>query len=94
MDYKVVWTPNAEEDLRLILDFLMDEWADNFAKIFSEQIFKTLNLLEKHPYLGVVTYEFSSIRRIAITRKYGLYYTVLRKEIIVLNLLSNKKTKD
>ncbi len=49
MALKIVWTTNAEEDLRQILDYLLDEWADSFAEVFSEQLFQTLNLLELHP---------------------------------------------
>lgn len=93
MALKIVWSPNAEEDFRLILDYLMDEWADNFAEMFSDQLFKTLNLLENHPYIGMATNEFSSIRRISVTRQYGLYYMVLRDEIVIVNLLNNKKGK-
>ena len=40
MALKIVWTTNAEEDLRQILDYLLDEWADSFAEVFSEQLFK------------------------------------------------------
>jgi plasmid stabilization system protein ParE len=93
MAFKVVWTNNAEDDLRSILDYLLDEWADSFAEIFSEQLFQTLNLLETHPYLGAVTEDFTSIRRIAINKQYSLYYLVLKDEIVVANILNNSRKK-
>ena len=71
----------------------MDEWSDDFAEKFSDQLFKVLNLLEKHPFIGMATPEFNSVRQIAITRQYNLYYMVLRDEVIVVNLLNNKKLK-
>jgi hypothetical protein len=34
--------------LREIINYLLDEWADDFAETFAEQINKTLTLLELH----------------------------------------------
>ncbi len=93
MALKIVWTTNAEEDLRQILDYLLDEWADSFAEVFSEQLFQTLNLLELNAYLGMATQEFTSIKRIAINRQYSFYYLVLKDEVVVINILNNKRQK-
>ncbi|TAE38262.1 MAG: type II toxin-antitoxin system RelE/ParE family toxin [Runella slithyformis] len=93
MAFEIVWSPNAEEDLHSVLNFLMEEWSDTFAETFSEKLFKVLNLLENHPYIGMTTDEFSSIRSIAVTRQYALYYMVLRNEVVIVNLLNNKNKK-
>ena len=41
----------------------------------------------------MVTQEFTSIRRIAIKRQYSLYYLVLKDEVVVINILNNKRQK-
>ena len=93
MAHEIVWSENAREDFREIVNYLIDEWADDFAEKFSNQISKTLELLEVHPLLGMTTSDFSSIRKIAINRKYILYYMVVNQQIIVVNIYQNSREK-
>lgn len=94
MAHEIVWTTNAEDDFREIIEYLLDDWADDFAEKFGEQVNKALSLLETYPFLGVVTNEFSSVRKIAINRQYSLYYIVLRQQIVIVNLYQNSRNKN
>ncbi|MCU0342154.1 MAG: type II toxin-antitoxin system RelE/ParE family toxin [Spirosomaceae bacterium] len=69
----------------------MDEWSDDFADVFSNRLVKVLDILEKHPFIGMVTQQFTTIRKIAIDKKYTLYYLVLGQEVVVVNVLFNHR---
>ena len=93
MAYEIIWSSNAEDDFRAIIGYFMDQWADDFADKFGEQVLKTISLIEKHPYIGMETESLSSIRKIAVNQHYTLYYLVVRQEIIICNLYQNSRNK-
>ncbi len=40
MDYQIIWSSEAQDEIRAILDFLLDNWGDTVADRFSDQIFQ------------------------------------------------------
>ncbi len=47
MAYQIVWHDNAKEDLRDILNYLLDNWSDEVAEKFNDMLFSKLQNLEK-----------------------------------------------
>jgi plasmid stabilization system protein ParE len=93
MALQVSWTVNAEEDFRRIISYLLDEWSDTFAEKFSEEVKKKLWLLSEQPYVGAQSSDLSSVRSVSVTRRYKLYYLILRDEVVIVNLLHVNQTR-
>lgn len=53
MDTEIVWHPEAQEDYRDILSYLLDKWSFEVADKFTSQIEDSLQLLVRHHHLGI-----------------------------------------
>ena len=47
MAYQVIWSDEAQNEVRDILTYLMDTWNDKIAENFSQQISEVAELLTK-----------------------------------------------
>jgi plasmid stabilization system protein ParE len=92
MAKKITWSPDAREEFKTILDYLLTEWSESFAERFSEEVSRKIDLLTEQPFMGKATDLLSSVRFISINRQYTLYYVVLDDSIWIANLIhANKK---
>ena len=91
MVYKIVWTPNAEEDFDKILNYLSVRWSIEIAFDFIQIFYHKLDLLEIMPNLGVKSEKRKTTRRILITKHNYLIYSVLGDEITLLNIFDNRQ---
>ncbi len=60
MDYQIIWSDDAQEEIRQILDFLLDERGDSQAQKFSEQMIQESNILKKQPFAGQRNFSIKS----------------------------------
>jgi addiction module RelE/StbE family toxin len=94
MAKEVVWQPDAKEDFREIVSYLLDTWPSDVAEKFTEQIDKVQELIQNHPNIGMKVGRLRSIRKIAVPPYYSLYYTFLNNEIWILNILDNRQNPE
>ena len=78
---RVVWTPQAREDLRRIRDYIAED-SLIFSKVFIERLTGSVTRLRRFPKSGRIVPEigFENIREIIITN-YRIVYRV-RKELV------------
>jgi plasmid stabilization system protein ParE len=94
MDTEIIWHPEAQEDYRDILSYLLDKWSFEVADKFTSQLDESLQLLVRHHHLGIRIGRLRSVRKIALAPHYSLCYTFLNNQIIVLNILDNRMLQD
>jgi plasmid stabilization system protein ParE len=95
MDYQIIWSDDAQEEIRLILDFLLDERSDSQAHRFSEQMIQVSTILEKQPFAGQRNFGIKSVREFPVKPYYLLHYTVIEKLRIVyiLNVIDSRRKR-
>lgn len=93
MAYEVKWTEPVQDEIHEILGYLLEEWGEKAAENLSEQILKTTELLQNHPYAGRRHDVLKSVREFRINPHYLLYYTIVesRHEILVLDLVDSRR---
>jgi plasmid stabilization system protein ParE len=94
MDTEIIWHPEAQEDYKDILSYLLDKWSFEVADKFTTQIEDNLQLLVRHHHLGIRVKQLRAARKITLPPHYSLYYTFLNNQIIVLNILDNRMLSD
>ncbi|MBN8823723.1 MULTISPECIES: type II toxin-antitoxin system RelE/ParE family toxin [unclassified Spirosoma] len=52
MAYSLIWSEDAQENIRTIINYLLDFWGDDVAEQFSERLIKAGHQLEQLPYSG------------------------------------------
>lgn len=87
----IIWQPEAKEDFREIVDYLMEHWPTDVAEKFTAQVDKAQELIQLHPGIGMRAGRLRSIRKIAVPPHHFLYYTFLNEEIWILNLLDHRQ---
>ena len=90
MDLKIVWTDIAKEDLRDLLDFMLEQGSISKAEHFADELDRKLLLLVSQPNMGQVSERRKGIRGILITPEIRLYYRVSRRELQLLGLFNNR----
>ena len=94
MAKKVIWNPEAKEDFREIVNYLLDNWSYEIAEKFTDQVDRCQDLVQLHPNLGMRVGRLRSVRKISIPPFYSLYYTVLNDEIWLLNILDSRQNSE
>jgi len=92
MDYQVAWTEAAREDYRSIASHLLDHYDFKVADRFTDSVADKVRLLEKIPFIGRRLEKLSSVRRFPIEPYTMMYYVVIEKKIVILNLLDARQS--
>lgn len=94
MALQVIWSFNAEEDYKKVIEYLRDEWSVTVAMNFIEKAESRLESLAIHPLLGIVSEKDKNIRSIVITKHNKLYYQINSNTIEVLNIFDTRQSPD
>ena len=54
MALEVVWTENAIQDYKLVIDYLLLEWSLPVAQKFAETIDRRIDVLSRFPNIGLL----------------------------------------
>jgi plasmid stabilization system protein ParE len=91
MVYEVVYTPQFENDFVELMDYLVENWSENVAKQFGNQLDNLIQTLSKMPFIGKKSFQNPLIRRITVTDKNILYYSIMDKQIMLISLVDTRQ---
>ena len=93
MDYQIIWSEEAQDEIHAILNYLLDEWGDSVADRFSNQMVQVGSILEKHPFAGQGDERISAVREMPVKPYYMIHYTVINplKIIYILNVIDSRR---
>lgn len=91
MAKKVVWTDNAKEDIFNILSYLQNKWSFRIADNFSRLIERKVELLSQFPELGARSQKFPKKRKITLTRRCILIYTIDGDNLVLLSFFDTRR---
>jgi addiction module RelE/StbE family toxin len=91
MDYKLIWSPQAIEDLQAIAEYIARD-STIYAESTVERIFQAPERLTQFPKLGRIVPEKNdeSVREIFVFQ-YRIIYEILASEIHVLTVVHGKR---
>lgn len=91
MDYKLIWSPQAIEDIEAIAEYIARD-STIYAESTVEQIFQAPERLMQFPKLGRIVPEKNdeSIREIFIFQ-YRIIYEILPSEVHILTVVHGKR---
>jgi plasmid stabilization system protein ParE len=91
MVYEVIYTPQFENDFIELMNYLVNNWSNNVAQQFGNQLDDLILTLSKMPFIGKKSFQNPLIRGITVTNKNILYYSVLDNQIILLSLIDTRQ---
>lgn len=93
MAYRVIWSDEVQEQIRDIQSYLLINFGDAAADRFSDRLRKVSDLLENMTRVGERHPLFSAVREHPVQGHLLLAYTVVKQDVIVLNLVDSRRRK-
>ena len=91
MDYQIVWGEDAKENYRTLTLYLLDTFGFSLADKFTDTIAEKLWILEHSPFIGRKLLSLPSVRKLPIQPYNTLYYSVIGKQVCILNILDSRR---
>ena len=89
MAYQIIVKKRFVNKLNKLLNYLEGVWGFNVAVNFQIKVDKHLDLLIRHPFIGIATSK-ANVRSLLITKHNRLVYKVSGNKIIILNMYDTR----
>jgi len=93
MALKIVWTPQADEGLDKVIDFLEEEWTAMEILNLEQNLQDLLNRIRKYPKICPSTGKFKNVHKGLVDKNnYIIYRIQPEKELIeIINFRGTKQ---
>ena len=91
MTKRIRWSPQADNDLDQILEYLNKKWSNSVAVSFLDRIDEMTQLILNDPALFPVIEDGLKIRRCVLTKHNSLYYIVVEDGINILRVFDTRQ---
>lgn len=89
--YKLIWSNEALINLKGIIDYLENKWAERQIKKFAQLLDKQLKLIEGNPYLISQSEKSEGLRKAALSSQTKIYYRIIENEVRIITLFDNRQ---
>ena len=90
MVYKIIWTVEAENDFKRAVEYIIENWSEQSAAKFRNNVFKKLDYLILMPS-SIRTADNTSIRMYNLDKHNVLFFTIKDDLIILLSIYPYKR---
>ena len=91
MSYNLSLSSLAQNDLTAIIEYTIQQWGDNQADKYLEQIKNGLSKIQDNPNIGRVRTDISDRHRNILIEKHIVIYIVQNKQIFVSRILHQSR---
>ncbi len=89
--YKLIWSAEALNNLKGIIDYLEHRWTQKEIKKFAQLLDHQLNLIENNPLLFAESDKSNGLRKSVLSRQTTIYYRIINYEIHIMTLFDNRR---
>ncbi|MBN1599280.1 MAG: type II toxin-antitoxin system RelE/ParE family toxin [Bacteroidales bacterium] len=89
--YKLIWSDEAINNLKGIIDYLENRWTKQEIKKFSLLLDKQLKLIENNPFLYAESDYSNGLRKSVLSKQTSIYYRIVNNEIRIITLFYNRQ---
>ena len=91
MPKKIIWSPDSERDLALILEYLAREWDSSVSIKFLDLIEELSEQVSLNPRQFPLIHKKLNIRKCVITKHNTLYYRNMRTHVELLRIYDTRQ---
>jgi plasmid stabilization system protein ParE len=91
MPRQIIWSPQAENDLSLILEYLQEHWDKSVLLKFIDIVDEIINQISINPKQYPIIRKQKRIRKCVITKHNSLYYRDRKGYIDILRIYDNRQ---
>jgi plasmid stabilization system protein ParE len=89
--YKLIWSDEALNNLKGIIDYLEYKWTNREIKKFVQLLDKQLKLIKENPFLFSESEKSNGLRKSVLSRQTTIYYRIIDYEIRIITLFDNRQ---
>ena len=89
--YKLIWSDEALNNLKDIIDYLENRWTERQIKKFAQLLDKQLKLIEENPYLFSQTARSNGLRKAVLSSQTTIYYRITDNDVRIITLFDNRQ---
>jgi plasmid stabilization system protein ParE len=90
---QITWSDEAVTDYHQTIDYLLQEWSEQAAIDFIEEVEAVLDILKLQPELYPLS-SYPQVRRAVIRKQVTLYYTLEKEEILLVRFWNTYQNPD
>ena len=91
MDYKIIWSNNALDDIDNIANYISKD-SNFYASLVVTKIFELENIILSHPRAGRIVPEENNINiREHFLYSYRIIYEILKDKIVIIAVIHGKQ---
>ena len=89
--YKLIWSDEALNNLKYIIDYLENRWTKREIKKFALLLDKQLKLIEDNPFLFAESDKSNGLIKSVLSKQTTIYYRIIGYEIRIITLFDNRQ---
>ncbi len=89
--YKLIWSDEALNNLKGIIDYLESRWTRKQIKKFAQLLDKQMKLIDDNPFLFAESDKSNGLRKSVLSKQTTIYYRILNNEIRIISLFDNRQ---
>jgi len=89
--YKLIWSEEALNSLKDIIDYLENRWTEIEIKKIAKLLDKQLKLINDNPFLFAESDKSNGLRKSVLSRQTTIYYRIIDCEIRIITLFDNRQ---
>jgi plasmid stabilization system protein ParE len=91
MDYKIIWTIEAIDNLDEILNYLIEKWSQKEVDNFKRKLSKHIELIGIFPKMFPASIHNPKLRKAVLSKQTSIYYQIHNNTIYSVFIFVNSK---
>jgi len=89
--FKIIWSKRAFDNLGKIINYLNENWTEKEVHVFSVELERCINIIEKSPDTFPNSNLKPSIRKVVINKQNTLYYRIEGNIVKLINIFDTRQ---
>jgi plasmid stabilization system protein ParE len=89
--YKLIWSEEALENLKGIIEYLEKNWTTREIRKFAQLLDKNLNLIKVNPQTFPKSDHSIDFRRAVISKQVSIFYQIENQVVHVISVFDNRQ---
>jgi len=91
MAQRIIILKRAENKVKKVYAYLLENWSEKIADEFYVNFEKTIHKISLYPEIGRPSAKRPDVRKKLITKHNCLYYRIKKNSVIVINMLDTRR---
>lgn len=91
MDYKIVWTKEAINNLEEILNYLIERWSQKEVDNFKRKLSNQIGLIGVFPKMFPQSINNPKLRKAVLSKQTSIFYQIKNNTIYLVYIFVNSK---